>query len=54
MANKKSSKKRTQVKDLPRPAEELSADEQKKVQGGTGINPSDNVDATRKIDYNRT
>ena len=34
---------RTDLKDLPRPEEELDADAQKQVQGG----------ATRKIDYNR-
>lgn len=32
--NKEQNKKRTELRDLPRPEEELSADEQKQVQGG--------------------
>ena len=34
MANTKSGKKRTQVKDLPKKEKELSAEEQKNVKGG--------------------
>lgn len=32
--DKDEAKRRTEVKDLPRPEKELSADEQKEVQGG--------------------
>lgn len=34
MANTKSGKKRTQVKDLPKKEKKLKADEMKKVKGG--------------------
>lgn len=34
MANTKSDRKRTQVKDLPKKEEKLSADDMKKVKGG--------------------
>ena len=44
--------RRTEIKDLPRPEEELNSEEQKQVKGG-GMGPGDETDATRKIDYNR-
>jgi hypothetical protein len=37
MAKKQSTKKRTQVKELPKKGKKLSAGELKKVKGGTGV-----------------
>ena len=37
MTQKKSPKRRTQVKDLPRKKKELSKEEQKRVKGGGGL-----------------
>lgn len=51
--NEEQNERRTEIKDLQRPEEELSAEDKKQVKGGTGIGPGNETEATRKIDYNR-
>ena len=52
MPEKKSTKRRTQVKDLPRKEKKLSKSQQKKVKGG--FSSSDDAVATESFSINFT